>query len=343
MKIAGGMFGLEESLHYHQCDPPFMREPCQLFLSARCAIQHLIQSLQPPQVWMPSYLCCSMLDAVDKNSTKLQFFPIGSDLAVASLDWLDLLVPGSLVVLIDYFGFPCDAQLVQEVQRRGAFVLEDASQALLSTHVGLYSDFVVYSPRKIVGVPDGGILQYKRGHLPKAVKLLPPPYEWWLKALEACIARREFDKFGGERQWYELFREIEATYPLGPFRMSELSEVLLLTAFDYPAIAQARRENFLILADKLGEYGIFKTLDDQTVPLGFPITLPNRDVVRQTLFEHGIYPPVHWMIGECIPDIFVDSHKLSRHITTIPCDQRLREQDMLQIVSVFWKATRSMS
>jgi len=281
-----------------------------------------------------------MLDAVDKNSTKLEFFPIGSDLAVASLDWLDLLVPGSLVVLIDYFGFPCDAQLTQEIQRHGAFVLEDASQALLSTHVGLYSDFVVYSPRKTVGVPDGGILQYKRGHSPKAVKLLPPPYEWWLKALEACIGRREFDKFGGERQWYELFREIEATYPLGPFQMSELSEVLLLTAFDYPAIAQARRENFLLLADRLVGFAVFKTLDDQTVPLGFPVTLTNRDAVRQALFEHQIYPPVHWMIGECIPGMFVDSHNLSRRIMTIPCDQRLNKNDMLHIADTLLKMVK---
>jgi hypothetical protein len=76
MKIAGGMFGLEESLSYVQVNqPPFMREPHLLFLSARCAIQFLIRKLNPPQVWMPSYLCCSMIDAVDQSVTKLMFSP----------------------------------------------------------------------------------------------------------------------------------------------------------------------------------------------------------------------------------------------------------------------------
>ena len=84
--------------------------------------------------------------------------------------------------------------------------LKTPARRLLSTHVGLQSDYVIYSPRKTLGVPDGGILQYKRDHFPEPVELMPTPKEWWLKTLEACIARREFDKFGGDRKWYELFR-----------------------------------------------------------------------------------------------------------------------------------------
>lgn len=342
MKIAGGMFGLEPELRAQLSDPPpFMRPPYQLFLSARCAMDHLIRSLKPPQVWLPSYLCCSMLEAIDRSISTIKFFPVGYDLSVASLDWLEELVPGSLVVLIDYFGFPCDAKLVQEIQARGSLVLEDASQALLSAHVGLHSDFVVYSPRKFVGVPEGGILRYQQGHTPGDGELLEPPHEWWLKTLEACLNRREFDKFGGTRKWYELFQEIEATYPVGPFRMSKLSEVLLLTAFDYDAIACTRRKNFLVLADKLSDYAIYKTLDEQTVPLGFPITLLDRDRVRQVLFEHQIYPPVHWKIDTCIPANFVDSHILSRNIMTIPCDQRLDSDDVLRIANTVLDALRS--
>lgn len=335
MRIAGGMFGLGERLDSVATDKPtFMHEPIQMFLSARCAIQHLVTSFRPPQVWMPSYLCCSMLEAVDQRITELMFFPVAADLKVRSLDWLDLLVPRSLVVMIDYFGFPIDTQLMQSVHARGAYLVEDASQALLSTHVGLHSDFVVYSPRKILGVPDGGILQYKRGHMPEPVQLLSPPYVWWLKALESCVARREFDKFSGERQWFSLFREVEATYPLGPFRMSELSEVLLQTAFDYSSIAQARRANFLLLSQRLEEHALFRTLDVETVPLGFPIVVENRDVVRQALFEYKVFPPIHWMIAECVPPDFAGSHKLSSDIMTIPCDQRLQEEDIQRIVDV---------
>ena len=132
MPIAGGMFGFQENLDHAQVvEPRFMCEPRLLFLNARCAIQFLIGNIKPPQVWMPSYLCCSMIDAVDQKTTSLQFFPIGFDLKISSLDWLDLLNPGSLVVLIDYFGFPCDINLIREVQYRGSYVVEDACQALI--------------------------------------------------------------------------------------------------------------------------------------------------------------------------------------------------------------------
>lgn len=339
MRIAGGMFGFEACLDAVQApEPLFMHEPRLLFLSARCGIKFLIDTLRPAQVWMPSYLCCSMIDAVDPQVTELRFFEVGYDLEVTSLDWLDVLLPGSLVVLIDYFGFPCDDYVARAARARGAVILEDASQALLSTHVGRQSDFLLFSPRKTLGVPDGGILRCLRdGALPPA-HLIPPPQQWWLKALEACIARREFDKFGGERKWFELFRQLEAAYPLGPYRMSELSETLLEGAFDYPAIAQARRANYACLAESCTEYALIKRLDENTVPLGFPIRLERRDEVRQFLFDHGVYPPVHWQLEGRIPAQFAESHRLSAHIMTIPCDQRLDRDDVMRISDLLHRA-----
>ena len=339
MRIVGGMFGLEASLDTTKATGPrFMREPKLLFLSARCGIKFLVDSLKPAQVWMPSYLCCSMMDAIDPRASVLKFFPVGYDLQITSLDWLDLLLPGSLVVLIDYFGFPCDDHVATEAQSRGALVLEDASQALLSTRVGEHSDFLLFSPRKTLGVPDGGILRRSGdGALPPA-KLMAPPREWWLTALDACIARREFDRFGGQRNCFELFRQLEAAYPLGPFRMSELSEMLLESAFDYAAIAKARRANYAYLAESLADCALFKKLDGDTVPLGFPIRLRKRDEVLRFLFEQEVYPPVHWPIAECVPSEFVESHRLSTEIMTIPCDQRYGLEDMARLADLITQA-----
>ncbi len=152
MKIAGGMFGFEGELKDRKPGrPAFLSGSTMPFLSWRCATQYLVEKLHPSQVWMPSYLCGSMLEAFDPQTTIIQFFPIGVDLEVEDAAWLDQLLPGSLVILIDYFGFPCDRQLVSKIQSRGGLVLEDASQALLSTHVGQQSDFTIFSPRKNSG------------------------------------------------------------------------------------------------------------------------------------------------------------------------------------------------
>jgi dTDP-4-amino-4,6-dideoxygalactose transaminase len=341
VRIAGGMFGLEAELAAMQvAEPPFMREPRILFLSARCGMKYLVDNLRPTHVWMPSFLCCSMLEAIDTAVSNLRFYPIGYDLKIESTAWLDEVNSRDIVVLIDYFGFPCDANVAADVRERGAFVLEDASQALLTGGVGNNADFVVFSPRKTVGVPDGGILWFREPIDLPLIQLASPPVGWWIEALESVIARREFDRHGGERKWFDNFRHVENTYPVGPYRMSELAEVLLAKAFDYAAIADARRSNYRHLFEAHPQLAVCGELDDQTVPLGFPIRIKRRQEVQRFLFANSIYPPVHWLIADCVPDNFVHSHQLSEDIMTIPCDHRLTPQDIDRISSLIASVLR---
>jgi hypothetical protein len=97
------------------------------------------------------------------------------------------------VIFIDFFGFPHDRQLAAYVKEKDAWVLKDACQALLSSHAGESSDFVLFSLRKWIGVPDGGILRVPESFPFIDISLEPPPATWWLKALQAAILRREFD------------------------------------------------------------------------------------------------------------------------------------------------------
>ena len=264
----------------------------------------------------------------------VRFYEVNYDLAVPSFTWLDQVQQGDLVILINFFGFGCDSACAVQARERGALVLEDASQALLSRNVGQFSDFVVYSPRKFVGVPDGGILCINRDAHFRGIDLETPPSGWWLSALSASLLRREFDIHGGTRQWFELFQKTEPHSPIGPFAMSELSRVLLLNSFDYPTIVHRRVDNYLTLADKLGSLALFSHLPDQTVPLGFPIRTKERDRIRQALYAHEIYPPVHWMIQGAVPEEYSDSHRVASEIMTLPCDQRYGKHDMDRIAQL---------
>jgi hypothetical protein len=70
------------------------------------------------------------------------------------------------------------------------------------------------------------------------------------------------------------------------------------------------------------------------VPLGFPVRLRNRDTVRQGMFKHDIYPPVHWPIKGKVPVEFRASHRLARQVMTIPCDQRYSVEEMKRVAGV---------
>lgn len=335
--IIGGMFALAEPLHQRRSAPPFCLDSSLLLANARSGIAVLIELLSPGRVWMPSYFCNHVLQTVIDGRVTVSFYGVNYDLALPSMEWISAVCPGDLVVLADYFGFPCDPACVRQIQKQGALVLEDASQALLSRGVGQCADFVLYSPRKFLGVPDGGILVLTKKLSAEPIMLEPPPAAWWLKAFEAVVLRREFDRHGGDRRWFELFRESEIEGPVGRFAMSELTRLLLLHGFDYTEIAENRVANYRQLASELGTIALFPALPDGVVPLGFPIRVSKRDQLREVLFSRNIYPPVHWPVKGVVPDSFTDSHRLSAMIMTLPCDQRYGPADMERIVSVVKK------
>ncbi len=151
------------------------------------------------------------------------------------------------------------------------------------TERGCEADFAVFSPRKFLGVPDGGILVFNRPFDRGKMELWPSPAHWWLKALDASILRRQFDLHGGDHGWFALFQESEASAPVGDFRMSELSQILLADCFDYDAIRQRRGVNYDTLAAELADVALFPTRPSTVAPLGFPIRVPGRDRTGEPL------------------------------------------------------------
>jgi len=206
--IIGGMFGLESALHPQERTPPFLTGRDVFLNNGRSGIWLLINRLRPPQVWVPSYLCREgIFEAIDPKVTVLRFFEVDYNLNIRSNQWISEVTPGELVIFIDYFGFPYDRQLAPDVQKRGAWVVEDACQALLSGHVGRSSDFVFFSLIKWIGAPDGGILRFPKSVSMNNIYLEAPASSWWLKALQASVLRREFDDgLPTREQWFKLFR-----------------------------------------------------------------------------------------------------------------------------------------
>ena len=220
--VVGGMFAIPQVLRQEQqtsC-PQFLEGDPLLLTNARSGIITLVDSLHCRRVWMPSYLCPTMIRHLDLKRVSLSFYPVDGDLRVASLEWLSRLEERDLVVFIDYFGFAADEGIAAQAKSKGCWILNDACQALLGSQTLPSSDFVLYSPRKFVGVPDGGILASKGTHHFREVDLQPAPARWWLLNLEAGIRRREFDATGCQNDWFAWYQKGKNETPAGSFRMS---------------------------------------------------------------------------------------------------------------------------
>jgi hypothetical protein len=339
-RVIGGVFALHEPESTTQTngDRPFLQQGVLHLASARSAFTLLTRALRPGRVWVPSYLCPAVLDGFQAAGAKIEFFPIGWDLRCESAAWLRRVSRGDLVLRIHYFGFPNSDPVFGEVTARGACLVDDAAQALLSDGLGADADFVVFSPRKFAGVPDGGCL-IMRHPLPSLPAEFPsPPTAWWRESLSALTVRREFDAGSHDRTWFPKFQSAEDRVPTEPQAMSELSYRLLSQGINYATIASGRRENYKLLLELLGEEAMFSDLPQGVVPLGFPVRACRRDAIRYALFREQIFPPVHWPLKECVPAAFVASHGIALEIMTLPCDQRYSSEDMRRIVRIWRKA-----
>lgn len=339
--IIGGLFGLEPAIMERGLGtPPFAGSCLSYFLNVRCALLALCESVKPKLAWLPSYLCCAILDPFRNLGVPVRFYNVGSNLETGEGVWTEDVEKGDLVLMIHYFGFPNRTFPFAELKRQGAVVVEDASQGLFVKQVCPESTCIVYSPRKFLGVPDGGIMASLHNNGIALRNLEPPPIEWWKNALTTAQMRREFDLVGGENVWFPLFRHVEEAFPLGPYRSSELAKMLIETSTDYELIRIKRRQNYLALLDQLRAFALFPDLDAETVPLGFPVCVEaaRRDSVLEHLYGKRIYPPIHWHIKDIVPGEHKDSHLLSRRILTLVCDQRYTISDMMRQADAFQSA-----
>ena len=277
------------------------------YQSARAAFLAVLQAVRPRRVWVPWYICDSMVEPLQRTGIAVQ--PYALDASWAPMDVA--LGAGDLLLHVNHFG------LLDHVQERLAAELPreqlvfDNAQAFYAAPRGVLA--TLYSPRKFFGLPDGGLL------LAPGVTLPPPAAdEGSLARCEHLLARHARDAEAG----YASFGRAEASLQLQPpLAMSQLTR-RLLQAVDFDAASARRRANFAHLAQALDESnGLRWTLGSDAVPLCYPF-LARRGGLRPLLAAGRIYTPCYW------PEL-LDGRQLPQReagwadrLLALPIDQR---------------------
>ncbi|MBI4184366.1 MAG: DegT/DnrJ/EryC1/StrS family aminotransferase [Proteobacteria bacterium] len=146
-----------------------------------------------PRLWLPGYFCNQSLAALRETGARLSFYPIAPDFEPdhAALRATAAAEPPDLFVLVHSFGRPADGPRARAFCREaGALLIEDAAHALLPAGgIGSHGDFVLYSPNKTLGVPDGGLLLARESSLDLAAAAralggaAPSPRAWLTRRL----------------------------------------------------------------------------------------------------------------------------------------------------------------
>ena len=232
----GGYFGLE----IPQARQPFYPDALR-FQSATAALRAFLDHLRPSRLWMPRYICPPLVDSVRASGVRVAHYALEDDMRVCrALDH----GPNDAILCVDYFGVSSRA-VDDAISRFGAArVIVDAAQALFRRRN--HELAVIYSPRKFVGLPDGGLLATNRS-VPT-----PVPQDEGSLARTAHLLLR----LGHEvEEGYEEFRNAEASL-MGqlPKRMSRLTS-RLLDSIDLARVARRRRMNYAVLSERLANTG----------------------------------------------------------------------------------------
>lgn len=303
--------------------------------TARSVLSVILQAVRPGTIWYPAYCCPEMV--LGPGDAQVRFFPVGPSLR-PDPGWLEpRLEPGDAVIVIDYFGcVPEPGVRALAATRPDVFWIEDCAQALLPEIP--WGDWLLFSPRKLFGVADGGlgICRNPEKALSPARPARPRDTLTDLARLAPILWRFEDRAAAANDIWYQAFRDGEALsfgdgLDSAPADISQLTR-RLLQSIDGDRVIAARRANAACLHDCLPPRLRFWSDCPSAPLLGYPVLLQDRDTVAARLAHRGIFCPVHWRSLLAPAAEFPDEHALSATILTLPCDQRYRPADMTGMV-----------
>ena len=307
-KIIGGIKGW-------QGDGDYVCPDAIKFVNTRSALYYLSKQFNAT-LWLPSYICESILDI----PCPIAIYEVDKALKAKPFN----VKAGDLVLIPNYWGFPCDELLIEKCKEAGALTIQDSCHSIFTKDEKL--NFRVFSFGKNMGVADGALL-FDRDKALNQQQLQDPPNDFIVLAHKARTLRTMFDQ-GENNEWYNVFLESKKIAPIGNYSMSKISERGL-----HNIDITKCKKNFNTYLQHLEEISFYKFLPEDVVPYGFPILIENRDNMQKQLIKEKIYCPVHWRIQK-IPKHCKESYFLADRMMTLPCDDRYDEDDLMRVISL---------
>ena len=195
----------------------------------------------PPRIALPSWFCNASLGPLRQTGAKLQFLPVDS---MGQADWSQA-EDADMALLVHAFG-----HAVPSAAARAAapILVEDCAHALVpAPGLGEAGDWVLYSPHKTLGAPEGAVMVRRHGEMePGELPPAPSSGRWRVRRLIQSLlpdGLRSRLPQGGQP---DMASDPEPGEPPPLTELSVLSRHLLASA-DLGREAARRRANALRL------------------------------------------------------------------------------------------------
>ena len=321
-KPIGGYLELEIS-----SGTSFMHSNGIMLASGRVAEEVILQSLKPiSRLWIPFFTCQVILEPINKLRIPYEFYHINPNLEIAQ----DIILgKDEYLLYTNYFGIK-DEYVNALALKLGKHLIVDNAQALYALPIK-YSN-AIYSPRKFVGIPDGGI-----AYSTKTIDIEQVNMDVSYDRCSHLLKRLDCDPSFGYKDFKENSRKLSQ---LPVLQMSKLTRILLMSP-DYSSIKKKRRANFEYLHKNLESINQFKVppITSFSCPLVYPF-LPLWNGLKQYLIKNQVFVATYW------PNVLEwckkgeTEYEMAKDMVYLPIDQRYDQTDMKRIIHLIelWKS-----
>lgn len=320
-------------------DKAMLAEKYYKYASGRAALYQILVSIKLTtfRVWLPDWLCESMIDAVRKTGIAYSFYHLGKNLRMDVEQFVEENKPISendAIVLVNYFGLVDVKQTIQQLRDKKvcSVIIEDDVQALFSflDDKPYAADYRFTSLRKSFAAPDGGLVWTKHSMPVVSKENTFAPVK--LKGALIKGGSKEGDLDEAYLKYFEEGEElIEENYE--SVMSPESQSIFAGTGLE--EVVQSRRRNAQYLINELQTVGIdpLLPLKNDCVPLFVPIAINDRDDLRRTLRQHAIFCPVHWPLRDDMKHLEMGAF-MAEHELSLIIDQRYTLEDMQCMMDV---------
>lgn len=286
-------------------------------------------------VFLPGYLCDSVLDPFLLYPLNLRFLPTTRELQ------MDLRALGRLerptsaersaVLMVRYFGHVRDDEYVGQMarlQNLGFIVVEDLTHSLFDL-ANSTADYTFASLRKLLPVASGAMLTGLDYDRMQILQRSDPTDALWF---HMDSKKQHLEGTGASNNYYEgLISASELLASTLEAHRIDQRSYELLPYLPYDSFIQSRRNNFAALGAHLDSIAGIDMVnkENQCAPTHLILRTADSIGVQQKLTERGVYCPVHWPrplgLPRGIP--WKDGH------FSVPIDHRYNIDDMIYVAS----------
>ncbi|WP_407444713.1 hypothetical protein [Fibrobacter sp.] len=289
--------------------------------SGRHSLEYILQGLgNVSMLWVPYFTCDAVFMPLNRLGIPYKFYHVNELLELG--ESIELL-QNEYLLYTNYFGVK-DEYVCRLSSIYGERLIVDNAQAFFCPAQS--GSHQIYSPRKYMGMPDGGIAVTTVAAYDDSLEL-----DVSFGRCAHLLKRLDMAPSDG----YNDFKLASKSIAESPLRQMSILSKKILCSVDLKSVVNHRRENFEYLHSCLGESNRLEIplVSSFACPMVYPYWTDD-DNLRKRLIANSIFVATYWpnVLESCAENSL--EFELAKHVIPIPCDQRYDIADMKRILEV---------